>query len=374
MTAPRLEINLDKIFHNASTLVGRLNSHGIAVTGVTKACLGNPSYAATLLAAGVGMLGDSRIENIEEMRRAGITAPIALIRTPMLSQAGLVVANADLSLNTELDVISALSDAAQKAGRRHAILLVVELGDLREGIMPDDLEETVRRTLTYSHIDLRGIAASLGCFNGVIPDGINMGELSRLADDLDQKFCASSNMVTPTVSGGNSSNLKWALSGINIGRINELRLGESILMGIDPLYREPIEGLFTDAVTLFAEVIESKIKPSQPWGEMAHPTFEQTTKKRHHHRTANHMVLAIGHQDIDPAGLSALNGSEILGASSDHLIVTTNGRRAPVGTEFAFALNYSALLRAMTSPFVRKDFLARQSLGPQSSETVPRAE
>lgn len=373
MTAPRIEINLDKVFHNASTLVGRLNSHGIAVTGVTKACMGNPSYAETLLAAGVGTLGDSRIENIEEMRRAGITAPIALIRTPMLSQAGLVVANADISLNTELDVISALSDAAQKAGRRHAILLMVELGDLREGIMPDDLEETVRRTLTFSHIDLRGIGASLGCFNGVIPDGINMGELSRLADDLDQKFCASSNLVTRTISGGNSSNLKWALSGNSIGRINELRLGESILMGIDPLYREPIEGLYTDAVTLFAEVIESKIKPSQPWGEMAHPTFEQTTKT-HHHGTTNQMVLAVGHQDIDPAGLSALNGSEILGASSDHLIVATNGCRAQVGTELVFALNYSALLRAMTSRFVRKDFQARQSLGPKSSETVPRAE
>ena len=330
--------------------------------------MGNPSYAATLLAAGVRTLGDSRIENIEEMRRAGITAPIALIRTPLLSQADLVVTNADISLNTELDVISALSDAAQKAGRRHAILLMVELGDLREGIMPDDLQETVRRTLTFPHIDLHGIGASLGCLNGVVPDRKNMCELSRLADDLDRNYSASSNFVTRTVSGGNSSNLKWALSGNSIDRINELRLGESILMGVDPLYREPIEGLYTDAVTLFAEVIESKVKPSQPWGEMAHPTFEQSTK-RHHHGTTNQMILAVGHQDIDPAGLSPPNGSEILGASSDHLIVTTNGRCALVGTELAFGLDYSAFLRAMTSPFVRKDFRARQSFHPKSIKT-----
>jgi len=373
VSAPRLEINLDKIFHNASTLVFRLKDYGIAVTGVTKACMGNPSYAATLLAAGVRTLGDSRIENIEEMRRAGITAPIALIRPPMLSQADRVVANADISLNTELDVIGALSDAAQKAGRRHAIVLMVELGDLREGIMPDDLEETVRRTLTFPHIDLRGIGGNLGCFHGVVPDAKNMGELSRLADYLDQKFCASSNLVMRDVSGGNSSNLNWALSGNRIGRINDLRLGESILMGIDPLYRKPIDGLYTDAVTLFAEVIESKIKPSQPWGEMAHPTFEQTTK-RHHVGTTNQMILAIGHQDIDPAGLAALNGSEILGASSDHLIVTTNGCQTQVGTELAFALNYSALLRAMTSPFVVKNFQARHSVHPKSIDGVSQAE
>lgn len=359
MTAPRLVINLDKVFHNASSLVGRLGRHGIAVTGITKACMGDPGYAATLLAAGVRTLGDSRIENIEEMRRAGITAPIALIRPPMLSQIDRVVANAEISLNTELDVISALSDAARKSGRRHAIMLMVELGDLREGIMPNDLEEAVRRTLTFPHIDLGGIGANLGCLHGVVPDAKNMGELSRLADYLDQKFCTTTNLLTRVVSGGNSSNMKWALGGNKIGRINDLRLGESILMGIDPLYREPIEGLHQDVVTLFAEVVESKTKPSQPWGEMGHSTFEQTTK-RYDEVTTSQMILAIGRQDIDPAGLTALNGAGILGASSDHLIVTATGCQARVGTELAFSLNYSALLRAMTSPFVEKDFQARQ--------------
>ncbi len=359
MTAPRLEISLDKIFHNASTLVRRLRRSGIAVTGVTKACMGNPSYAATLLAAGVRTIGDSRIENILEMRRAGITAPIALIRPPMLSQAGLVVANADISFNTELDVISALSDAARKTDRRHAVVLMVELGDLREGIMPDDIEETVGHTLSYPNIDLRGIGANLGCFNGVVPDAKNMGELSRLADDLDQHFGASSPSITRDVSGGNSSNLTWAFSGNRIGRINELRLGESILMGIDPLHRQPIEGLHLDAVTLFAEVIESKLKPAQTYGALAHPTFERNTTE-HHHGTRNQAILAIGHQDTDPAGLTAPSDIDVLGASSDHLVVKISGRVTKVGNEIAFQPNYSAVLRAMTSPYVTKVFQQRQ--------------
>ena len=114
MTGPRLEIDLDKIFHNARTLVERLADRGISVTGVTKATLGSPEIAATMLSAGVSAIGDSRIENIEAMRRAGVAAPMTLIRAPMLSQVNEVVKNSDLSLNTELEVIRELSHAAQR--------------------------------------------------------------------------------------------------------------------------------------------------------------------------------------------------------------------------------------------------------------------
>lgn len=53
MSAPRLVIDLDKIHHNASTLVKRLACRGISVTGVTKATLGSAEVAATMLRAGV---------------------------------------------------------------------------------------------------------------------------------------------------------------------------------------------------------------------------------------------------------------------------------------------------------------------------------
>jgi predicted amino acid racemase len=77
MTAPRLDINLDKIGHNARTLVERLGKRGISVTGVTKASLGNAEIAATLLEAGVKRLADSRIENIEALEATfGLTVEI----------------------------------------------------------------------------------------------------------------------------------------------------------------------------------------------------------------------------------------------------------------------------------------------------------
>ena len=188
MIAPRLEIDLGKIQHNAHILVKRLAAKGISVTAVTKATLGSPEIANALLQAGVKTLGDSRIENIIKMHHGGISVPMALIRSPMCSQVARVVKYTELSFNTELDVISMLSAAAQKAKRIHGIVLMVELGDLREGIMPKDLNHTVREALRFPNIAIKGIGTNLACRSGVAPDAENMAALSALANSIEYNF------------------------------------------------------------------------------------------------------------------------------------------------------------------------------------------
>ncbi|MDF2369140.1 alanine/ornithine racemase family PLP-dependent enzyme, partial [Sneathiella sp.] len=356
MTTPRLEIDLSKIHHNARFLVNLLGRRGISVSAVTKAVLGLPSVARELLAAGVSGLADSRLENIQTMRRAGIRAPITLIRSPMISQSVQVVESTDISLNTELDVISELSKAAHAQKRIHGVLLMVELGDLREGILPADLENVVRRTLDFPNITLKGIGTNLACRCGVVPDAANMGELSALANAIDATF----GPVISIVSGGNSSNLDWVLGGADIGRINNLRLGEAILLGCEPLHRQPIEGLYTDAITLVAEVIESKIKPSQPWGKIAETAFGKAIPMSDS-GSISQAIFALGHMDTDPDGLTPPSGIKILGSSSDHLIVDSGRDCLPIGTETPFQLNYSALVRAMSSPFVGKKPISEET-------------
>ncbi|NND50598.1 MAG: alanine/ornithine racemase family PLP-dependent enzyme [Rhizobiales bacterium] len=365
MTAPRLEIDLDKIEHNAHTLVERLAVRGISVTGVTKATLGSPEIAGALVRAGVNCLGDSRIENIEAMRSARVPSPMTLIRCPMLSQVDRVVANAELSFNSEIDVIAALSSAAQRIGTTHAVVLMVELGDLREGIMPGDVESTVRETLRLPSIELKGIATNLACRSGVVPDARNMAELTALANSVDA--ISGSGLELAIVSGGNSANLQWALGGADTGRINDLRLGEALLLGREPLHRQPIDDLHTDAITLIAEVVESKIKPSMPWGEIAQSAFGQTSSTIDRGNVLQ-AILAVGRQDIDPGGLSPPVGLEILGASSDHLILDCGCQHLRAGVEVAFELNYSAMVRAMTSPFVAKVMKAEGGHIPMSAE------
>lgn len=349
MTTPRLEIDLEKIHYNARVLVQRLAPRGISVTGVIKSCLGSPEIAGALVRAGVQGLGDSRIENIEAMRRAGVRAPMTLIRSPMPSQTDRIIAAADTSFNTEVDVIAMLASAAGRAGTTHGIVLMVELGDLREGIMPGDLETIAREVLCFPNIVLKGIGTNLACRSGVSPDAENMGELSILAESIESAV----GVPLDIISGGNSANLPWILGGANSGRINELRLGESILLGCEPLHREPIDGLFTDAFTLVAEVIESKVKPSVPWGETAQSTIgAQPPLGGYGHITQS--ILALGHQDTDPNGLSAPPGIVLLDATSDHLMIDSGDVHTPVGSEISFQPTYAALVRSMTSPFVTK--------------------
>ena len=362
MKAPRLEIDLLKLHHNARTLVERLSPRGISVTGITKAMLGSPDVAGAMLRAGVRSLGDSRIENIETLRGAGVTAPLTLVRSPMLSQVHRVVASATRSFNTELDVIAALAAAAEATGRTHGVVLMVELGDLREGILPGDLTGVVRdMQRLLPAVVLAGIGTNLACQSGVAPDAANMGELSALAGSIEDRF----GLTIGTVSGGNSGNLDWALGRDAPGRVNNLRLGESILLGCEPLHRCPIKGLHTDAITLVAEVIESKNKPSQPRGEIGQTAFGAPAPARDRGDRVR-TIVAVGHQDVDPSGLFAPVGIEVIGASSDHLILGAGHDRLPIGTEVSFQLNYSALVRAMTSPFVAKVVTAVDEGAPAS--------
>ena len=222
--------------------------------------------------------------------------------------------------------------------------------------MPCDLEKLVRETRRLPNINFIGIGANLACRSGVIPDVRNMAEISSLADSIAREFQLSVRFVT----GGASANLNWAFGPTNIGRVNNLRLGESLLLGREPLYRQPIDGLHTDAIALVAEVIESKIKPSRPWGQIAQSAFGDAPQPIDQ-GNVNQAIVAIGRQDVDPEGLRPERGLKILAASSDHLILNSGSQRLEVGSEVRFEPNYSSLLRAMTSPYVSRALSPAQS-------------
>ncbi len=319
--------------------------------------MGSPEIAKVWLRAGVAGLGDSRVENLQALRAASITARLTLIRSPMVSQVDVVVRQADVSLNTEIAVIRRLSAAAARAERLHGIVLMVELGDLREGIMPADLEGVAYQTLRLPNLSLIGIGTNLACHSGVSPDATNMAVLTGLADAIESTF----SLHLATISGGNSGNLDWVFSGAETGRVNDLRLGELLLLGREPLHRRAIKGLYTDAITLVAEVIELGPKPAQPWGVTAQRALGQAERPQRH-GFMQQAILAIGEQDTDCHALVAPVGFEITGASSDHMVLDCGSSLPPVGGEIRFGLGYSALVRAMTSPFVSQVTSAEQDV------------
>ncbi len=366
MPASRLTIELDKIAHNARRLRALYGSKGVHVTAVTKGVCGSFEVARALLRGGIHSLGDSRLANLHKLRTAGVRAQFVLIRSPMLSQAERVVELADISLNTEVSVIRRLGECAARRGMVHGIVLMVELGDLREGILPSRVEPTAEQVLGLKGARLVGIGTNLACFGAISPTEVKMRELSMIAERIQRKY----GIELELVSGGNSANYRWFVSTSDVGLVNHLRIGESILLGRDTLTREPIPGLYTDAFTLSAEVIELKTKPSKPYGEVAQdafghvPTFEDKGPM-------NRAILALGRQDVDVSAIQPKVDAEVIGASSDHLILNARDAQLRVGTIVQFGVKYSALLRAMTSPYVEKAYYARSLPNARQQTQTP---
>jgi len=359
LKAPRLEIKLNQLQHNAKKLIENLALQGISITGVSKATMAMPEIVNIWIDAGIHSIGESRIENIESINKVNNRVRTLLTRIPMLSQVDQVVSQASISCNSELSVLTALAAAAEKQNLRHGVLLMVELGDLREGILPKNLNEVVKQVMNLPNLELIGIGANLGCQNGVAPDQKNMNELSLIMNNVEADF----KIKLEWCSGGNSANLPWLTAGGEPDRLNHLRIGEALLLGREPLTRTIIKGLYTDAITLVVEVIETKLKPTTPWGIQYQTSFSDAPSKQNQKSNDDRneifdsrILLAIGEQDIDPSGLKA-DGIEIKGASSDYLVVSSSQNTLKVGCEQRFSLNYSALLRAMTSPYIKKYFV-----------------
>jgi predicted amino acid racemase len=348
---PRIEISLPKIRDNARILSGLYGEKGISLMGVSKAVLGEPSIVRAMLQGGVKFIADSRIENIENMKAEGIPTPLVLLRTP-LSQAEAVVKSADISLNTEIETLKKLSFFSKIHDKIHQVILMVELGDLREGILPCDILQFVRKALVLSHIKIVGIGCNLACYGGVKPDDNNMNELSDLSDSIEDEF----HIGLAIISGGNSANYEWYKSTKHIGNINNLRLGESILLGLETVNRNAIPRLHTDAFKLIAEVIESKKKPSLPTGDINQNAFGNVPRFQNQ-GTRQRAIIALGRQDILISGMTSNEKMEILGSSSDHIILDSQDNQLKVGDEVNFSLDYGGLLSAMTSPFIRKRFI-----------------
>lgn len=359
MTGPRLEVDLGAVRDNTRVLVDRLAPRGIRVTGVTKAALGSTGLAEALLDGGAAGLGDSRVENVARMRAAGVDARLTLIRAPMLSQVEAVVRHADISMNTESVVLDGLAAAASQRGTTHGVVLMVELGDLREGVPAADVVTLARSVGRRPGLSLVGLGTNLACQCGVVPDQAKMDELSCLVEEV-EAVCG---VELTVVSGGNSANLEWALTAPDVGRVDDLRLGEAILLGTEPLHRRPIVGLRTDAFALAAEIIEVQVKPAQPWGELAQTAFGAQAARRGS-GVVRQAIVALGRQDVDPDGLMPPAGVELLGMSSDHLVVDLGDVAEVVGDELVFGVDYSALLRAMTSEFVTKVELPSRTARP----------
>ena len=353
---PCLTVNLDKIAHNTRTLTSLCAKYGIEILGVTKVFSGEPRIARVLVENGIKALGDSRLDNIE--RYQSLPCQKWLVRMPSPTDAAHCVKLCDVSLNSEIDTLKALNEAAGQQGRRHGVVLMADLGDLREGcIDDDDLTRCAVFAKEAANLDLLGVGVNLTCFSFVQPDTQKLTRLVKLSRLVG---------ATAIVSGGNSATLKLMMGGGIPEGVNQLRLGEGVLFGRERADFTYIDGTANDAFIIEASVIECKRKPSYPIGTIGvnsygvRPTF---TDKGMRVRA----ILSMGRQDVDAETMWPVDeGIEVIGASSDHFVidVTDAARTYKAGDTVAFRLGYFATMRAFTSSFVHKVFTG---VGTQST-------
>ncbi|MBC8590692.1 ornithine racemase Orr [Wansuia hejianensis] len=350
MNYPKLIIKPNIIEENVKSIVSLCSKNNIKVAGVTKGVCANKEIVKAYISGGVEYLADSRIENLINLKEYDI--PKMMLRLPMISEVDLIVQYANISLNSELDTVKALSKAALNKNIAHKIILMLDLGDLREGIFDKkDIYKFIEEVLELPCIELIGIGTNLTCFGGLIPDTKILDQLGVISTSIENKY----NLNIDIISGGNSSTI-YLLSNGNHLQINNLRLGESLLLGKETSYGTQIKGTRDDGFLLQTEIIEIKKKPTVPIGNIGvdafgkKPCFEDKGIRKK-------ILCAIGKQDVKIDSLTPIDSDlNILGGSSDHLIIDGDDstKDYKVGDILEFKLGYGGVLSAMTSNYVKK--------------------
>ena len=351
----RITIDVDALAHNYRTVSGWVEKHGASLTVVTKALCGHSESLEALADIGVCSMADSRIANLQVIAGSRPDVETWYLRPPHTSAVADVIALSDVSLNTELDVIMALDEEAQRQDRTHRVVVMIELGDLREGILPGSLLRVYRQIFELERVKILGIGANLGCLGGAVPSVDQLMQLVLYRELLELKF----ERKLPIISAGTSAVLQLLIEGGLPKQLNHFRIGEAILLGNDPVRNEVIRGLRGDTVRLDAEVVEIKQKSLVPAGETGDVTpfapIEQ--EEREPGERGYRAIVTVGQLDTDIGTLTPIDpGISIVGASSDltvvHLGDEPNG--LSIGDVIGFRVGYASLVRLMANPYTEK--------------------
>lgn len=351
---PKVRVDSKKLKNNINTLKSLCRERGIEIAGVTKVFAGNSKIAKILVDGGMKKLADSRIENLKNLK--DLNCEKWLIRPPMKTQIDDLIEYADVSLNSELEIIEEIDKKAREKQKIHKVVLMVDLGDIREGYVDyDELIDVSIKVEKMENVHLYGIGVNLTCFSFIQSSREKLEELVRIAEKIESKI----NRQLEIISGGNSATIDLMLRNEIPSRVNNLRLGESILFGKERAKYKYLENTNKDVFIIEAEIIEIKDKPSMPWGEIGvdsygnKPEFTDMGIRKK-------AICALGKQDFDVETSRVVDENiKILGSSSDHLMldITDSKTKYKLGDIIEIELGYFSTMRAFTSKYVEKNVL-----------------
>lgn len=350
-----LKLYRDKLKHNYEFLNQKFVKSNIDWGVVSKMLCGNPLYLNELVALGVSEIHDSRISNLKVIKELKPQIQTVYIKPPAEKNIAKVIEYADVSFNTELSTIGMLSEEAQRQNKTHKVLIMIEMGDLREGVMGEDLIAFYGKIFGLPNIEVVGLGTNLNCLHGVMPSPDKLVQLSLYKQLIEVTF----KKKIPWISGGTSVTLPLFLSKQLPTAVNHFRIGETLYFGINLVTENTIPEMKDNVIELFCQIIELSEKPVVPIGELAtNPSGELAIiNEADYGKTSFRAILDLGLLDVSPEYLiPQQKGVTITGASSDMLVVDLgdNTHGFAVGDILSFSLKYMGALALMNSDYIDK--------------------
>ncbi|MGK7392219.1 MAG: alanine racemase [Candidatus Cyclobacteriaceae bacterium M2_1C_046] len=353
-----LTLNRESLKHNYNFLEKLFKERNISWGIVTKLLCGNKKYIQEILNLGMKEIHDSRISNLKVVKSLDPSVQTVYIKPPAKRSIPSIVKYADVSFNSEFDTISMLSKEAGKQGKKHKVVIMIEMGDLREGVLGEDLMDFYAQIIKLPNIEISGIGTNLNCLNGVMPTQDKLIQLSLYKQLIEAKF----NIKIPWVSGGTSVVLPLLLKNMRPMAVNHFRLGEALFFGNDLFTNENIPEMKHDVFKLYAEIIELNEKPTVPTGYLSTnvdgKSFE--IEDQDFGATSYRAIVDIGLLDIQTEYLVPEDPDlEIIEASSDMLVLDlgATNRDLKVGDLVKFNLKYMGALRLLNSNYISKEVI-----------------
>ncbi len=350
-----VELNRAKLHHNYQYLKDLLGKNNIKLGIVSKVLSGNKEFLKEVIDMGVDQILDSRMYNLKAVKSIDEGIETAYIRPPSKRSIKSVVRYADISFNTEYYTIKLLSEEAQRQNKTHKVIIMIEMGDLREGVLGDEFIDFYGKIFKLPNIEVVGIGANLNCLNGVMPSHDKLIQLSLYEQLIEARFKRN----IPYVSGGSSVTLELLYKNVLPEGISHFRIGETLFFGNNLFTGEDIEEMEQDIFRLNAEIIELTEKPVVPIGEIGENVAGEVKEfdEGNYGKTSYRAILDIGLLDIDPQNIEPLDDQiEITGASSDMIVVDLGPHKPQyrVGDLLPFKINYMGALTILSSQYIAK--------------------
>ncbi len=350
-----IELYRERLQHNFHFLENLFKDRNIEWGVVTKLLCGNRSYIKEVINLGVREIHDSRISNLKVVKSIDPAIQTVYIKPPAKRSIKNIIKYADVSLNTEYETIKMLSEEAVKQNKKHKILIMIEMGDLREGVVGNQVLDFYGQVFKLPNIKVVGLGTNLNCLHGVMPSHDKLIQLSLYKQLIEAKF----NRSIPWVSGGTSVTIPLLLKNMRPEGVNHFRVGEILYFGLNLFTMEKVEGMRDDVFKLHAEIIELYEKPKVPIGELAENPSGDIAEidEEDFGKQSYRAILDIGLLDMSPEFLIPEDDKiEITGASSDMLVIDlgTTDRNYKVGDLVTFKLRYMGALGLLNSDYIEK--------------------